>query len=109
LPLCAFAQESKVPDELLKGLQSKDAGERVKAVKGLSKLGLDAVPHLITALRDEEAQVSQSAAYALRILKAEPAALVKALSPHAKDKSAAVRAGVAGAMNRGAPTRRRCW
>jgi HEAT repeat protein len=101
LPLCALAQETKVPDELLTGLQSKDAAERVKAVKGLSKLGLDAVPHLITALRDEEAQVSQSAAYALRILKADPAALVKALSPHAKDKSAAVRAGVAGAMNRG--------
>jgi HEAT repeat protein len=101
LPLFAAGQEKKVPEELIEGLKSKDAGERVKAVRGLSKHGLDAVPHLIPALRDEEPSVSQSAAYALRILKAEPAELVKALAPHAKDRSAAVRAGVAGALNRG--------
>src|SRR5262249_2549756 len=100
LPLLAVAQEKKVPEELVKGLQSKDADERVKAIRGLSKLGLEAVPQLVTAWRDEEGQVSQSAAYALRIMKVEPKGLVESLSPHAKDKSATVRAGVAGALNR---------
>jgi HEAT repeat protein len=100
LPVLGVAQEKKVPEDLLNGLKSKDADERVRAIRGLSKLGVEAVPPLVGALRDEEKQVSQSAAYALRILKAEPKALAEAVSPHAKDKNAAVRAGVAGALNR---------
>jgi HEAT repeat protein len=100
LPLPGWADDPKVPPALLDSLASKEPAERIKAIRGLSKLGVPAVDHLVKALRDEDGQVRQSAAYALRILKAEPAALVKALQKHVKDKDPVVRAGVAGGLGR---------
>jgi HEAT repeat protein len=95
------ADEAKVPPQLLEALRSKDAAARIKAIKGLSKLGPEALAPLIEALRDEETRVQNAAAYALRLVRVEPKALVKDIKPHLGDKNAAVRRGVAGALIRG--------
>jgi HEAT repeat protein len=98
----ALAHAGKpVPDDLLKGLQDKEPAVRIKAIKGLSKLGVEAVPPLVKALRDEEIRVRNAAAYALGLLRAEPKDLVKALGPHLKDAAVAVRTGVTMALRKG--------
>jgi HEAT repeat protein len=102
-PPAAVGADEGVPPELLQAIKDKDPETRVKAVKSLSKLGVAAVPPLAGALADEEAEVSQAAAYALRLLRAEPAALLKALRPLLADKDPKVRQGVAGALGRCGP------
>ncbi len=92
--------DKAVPPELLQGLKADKPEDRVKAIKELSKLGVEAVAPLVGALRDEEADVSQAAAYGLRLLKGSPADLVAALGPHLKDENPQVRKGVAGALGR---------
>jgi HEAT repeat protein len=102
--LAKAAPEGKtVPPEILKALEDRDPATRVKAIKGLSKLGVEAVPPLVKSLKDEEASVQQAAAYALRLLRAEPDALVAALKEHAADASPGVRKGVLGALGRCGP------
>src|SRR5262249_3781741 len=72
-----------------------------KAIKALSKLGVEAVPPLIKALRDQDTDVSRSATYALGVLRVEPKQLVAALEPHLKDPLPVVRAGVTSALRKG--------
>jgi HEAT repeat protein len=94
------AEDRPVPDDLLKALKDREPGARVKAIMGLSRLGAEAVPHLVGALKDDEAEVSQAAAYGLRLVRATPEALAAALGPFARDPDARVRQGVAGALGR---------
>jgi HEAT repeat protein len=103
LPGLLHAAEKEVPPELLKALEDREPPARIKAIKALSKLGLEAVPPLVKALRDEESQVSQSAAYALGLIRGERKAFVAALGPHLKDRDTAVRKGVAAALGKGGP------
>jgi HEAT repeat protein len=89
-----------VPAELLQGLKDREPQARVKAIMGLSKLGVEAVPPLVGALKDEEVEVRQAAAYGLRLVRAMPAALAAVLGPFARDPDVRVRQGVAGALGR---------
>ncbi len=100
LPLPALAESKPVPPELLAALKAKEPAARVKAIKALSRLGPEVVPPLVEALKDEEPDVSQSAAYALRLFKADAKVALAALAPHLTDKHAAVRKGVASALPR---------
>lgn len=95
------AQPKPVPQDLLDGLRAAEPESRIKAIKGLSKLGVEAVPPLLGALKDSEEQVGQAAAYVLRLLKVEPKELVAALGPAIKDADVRVRRGVVGALARG--------
>jgi HEAT repeat protein len=99
----AGADGKPVPPELLEGLKNEDPSVRVKAIMGLSKLGVEAVPPLIEALKDKELQVQQATAYGLRLVRAEPKALVMALQPYARDEKPIVRRGVAGALAKCGP------
>ncbi len=47
----ARADEKMVPAELLQGLKDKDPAVRVKTIMALSKLGAEAVPPLVDALK----------------------------------------------------------
>ena len=101
----ALGAERPVPPELLKGLEDKDAKVRIKAIKGLSKLGLEAVPpRLVKSLKDEETTVVNAATYALTLLRVEPKMLVESLQPHLKDNSISVRKGVTTALRKGGAT-----
>ena len=99
----ASAQEKAVPPQLLQAVKDADPAVRVKAIMGLSRLGAEAVPVMVEALKDEEANVSSAAAYGLRLIKLEPTVLRESLRPFLADKSASVRQGVAGALSRGGP------
>lgn len=92
------AVHAEVPPELAKAVKSEDPDARIKAIMGLSKLGVEAIPLLVEALKDEEATVAQAAAYSFRVIKLEPAARLNALQPFLMDKNDAVRAGVAGGL-----------
>jgi HEAT repeat protein len=108
-PLCvlffvlgfAQAEDKPVPDDLLKSIKADDPDVRIKAIMGLSKLGKEAVPVLVEALKDSDAKVSNAAAYGLLLLKLEPAERLAALRPYLADKNPLVRNGVAGALARG--------
>jgi HEAT repeat protein len=82
LPAFLRAADKPVPPELLKGLEDKEPAARIKAIKALGKLGIEAVP-------------------ALGVLRVEPKQLVAALEPHLKDPLLAVRAGVTSALRKG--------
>ena len=56
------AQEKAVPADLVKKLKDEDPDVRISAIKGLSKLGTEAVPMLVQALRDlSESEVDELA------------------------------------------------
>jgi HEAT repeat protein len=99
----ARADEKTVPPELLEGLKNADPSVRIKAIMGLSKLGVEAVPPLIEGLKDKELDVQQAAAYGLRLLRVEPKPFVAALRPYAKDENPTVRRGVMGALAKCGP------
>jgi HEAT repeat protein len=103
LPIAVGAQDKAIPEDLLKQIKDEDADTRVRAIMGLSKLGVEAVPVLVELLRDKEVNVSNAAAYGLQLLKIEPAERIAALKPFAADKSPEVRGGVASALARGGP------
>ncbi len=89
-----------VPAELLEGLKDKEPAVRIKAIRALARLGPEAVAPLVAAIDDEDPQVGQSAAYALRFFKADPKVALATLQPHLKAKSPAVRRGVSAALPR---------
>jgi HEAT repeat protein len=101
LPALLHAADKPVPPDLLKALDDKQPAVRMKAIKVLSKFGVEAVPPLVKALRDQDSDVSRSATYALGVLRVEPKQLVAALEPHLKDPLPAVRAGVTSALRKG--------
>src|SRR4051794_20030606 len=76
------AEDKPVPDELLKKIKDEDPDVRIKAIMGLSKLGTEAVPVLVEALKDTEAKVSNAGAYGLFLLKLDPADRLAALRPY---------------------------
>jgi HEAT repeat protein len=92
------ADDKPVPPDLLQALKNEDATIRIKAIMGLSKLGVEAVPPLVEALKDKDPQVQQSAAYGMRLLRVEPKAYAAALGQYAKDENPAVRRGILGAL-----------
>jgi HEAT repeat protein len=102
-PVLLHAADKAVPPELVAGLKDKDAGVRIKTIKAMSKLGLEAVAPLVRALSDEDTSVSQAATYALGLLRVEPKQLVESLEPHLKDSNVAVRSGVTTALRKGGP------
>jgi HEAT repeat protein len=99
----AVAQDRAIPEDLLKQLKDEDPDVRIKAIMGLSKLGVEAVPVLVEALRDTEVNVSNAAVVGLIRLKIEPAERIAALKPFVADKSPEVRGGVAAALAGGGP------
>jgi HEAT repeat protein len=99
----AGARDGAIPEDLLKQIKDDNPDVRIKAIMGLSKLGAEAVPVLVEALKDKETNVGTVAAYGLLLIKLEPAERVAALRPFLADKSSAVRNGVAGALARGGP------
>jgi HEAT repeat protein len=103
LPAMLHAADKPVPPELLSDLSNKDPVVRIKAIKAMSKLGVEAVPSLVKALGDPEADVSRAATYALGVIRVEPKQLVAALEPHLKDPAPAVRAGITTALRKGGP------
>jgi HEAT repeat protein len=101
LPMPSLAADKEVPAELLEALADKEPATRIKAIKGLSKLGVEAVEPLVKALKDEAKGVRDAATYALGLLRVEPKALVKALEPHLKSDAPTVRTGVTVALQKG--------
>jgi HEAT repeat protein len=97
----AVTHAAEVPVDLVLGLKAADAGERIKAIKALSKLGTEAVPHLIDAMKDPEGEVSKAGVIGLRALKVDADDFVKAVKPFVNDKAMKVRVGVAAAILRG--------
>jgi HEAT repeat protein len=98
-----LADDKAIPAELLRALKDPEADVRVKAIMGLSKLGPEVVPVLVEAIKDDEEEVSQAAAYALQVIKLEPEVRLGALRPFLKRPEAAVRQGIAGALARCGP------
>src|SRR4051812_29233617 len=86
-------------------LKGGDAQLRREAITAMGALKVkDAVPELITALKDKEAPVRAKAAEALwSVGGADTAAAVPALLPLLKDRDAAVRLNAAGAVGQVGP------
>jgi HEAT repeat protein len=95
LAAAGIAAAAPVPQDVLAGLKDPDAGRRVKALMALSKLGVEAVPHVVPVFKDEDEDVRQGAVVCLVVLRADPAEFLAALRPHQKDESPEVRQGVA--------------
>jgi HEAT repeat protein len=93
-----------VPPDLAAAARDADPSARIKALMGLVNHGVAAVPVILPLLKDEDASVRQSAAYALTRIKAEPPALLAAVAPAVADPDANARKGVLGVLGRAGPT-----
>jgi HEAT repeat protein len=101
LPAILHAADKPVPPELLKSLEDTQPAVRIKAIKALSKLGVEAVPPLVKALGDSDPDVGGAATYALGVLRIEPKVLIAALESSVKNPAPGVRARVATALRKG--------
>lgn len=84
-------QQNQTADQLVNKLTSDNAAERDAAAKKLSRMGSEAVPSLITVLRDNDAQAQQAAADVLgdiRAAKASSTPVIVVKGPEAAAKLA---------------------
>ena len=101
LSLYGFAQERS--DEIRKhieDLKSSDYQIHSRATDALRQIGKEAVPALIAALKDEDADVRRSAATALGKIGAEAKEAIPSLTDALKDEDADVRNNAAEALSK---------
>ena len=98
--LSAGCGRGKSTADWIEQLQSKDAAQRLHAVKALADRGKEAVvvPALALALRDQDAFVRRDAAHALGRIGPEARPATPALVAALKDKNLGVRQAAAKAL-----------
>jgi HEAT repeat protein len=104
--LILAASDSQDVDALMRQLQDRDSSIRLRAVKALGNLGPAAriaMPNLLTALQDTDADVRRATVNALRVIvpDAPPSsAIVKAIAVDLQDADPLVRAATARTLGR---------
>src|SRR5262249_37358649 len=91
---------------LADALRDEDGNVGYDAARALGKLGMAAVPHLVTATRDKSAEVRENAAMGLRDIGPEAKDAVPALVPLLRDPVQDVRGMACGALGAIGPAAR---